>query len=127
MARSEFKLAYKLRPQKVSDFKTLDLMRKFLIKVFNDSRREKQLGIMTDFSKQKFEFDSSYTKIGSDSLGGKGRGIAFIRTLLYRSGIDIKYKNLYQFLKFVCVYFFYLVLTFIFCRLLKNNSLYFPA
>jgi len=93
MARSEFKLAYKLRPQKVSDFKTLDLMRKFLIKVFNDSRREKQLGIMTDFSKQKFEFDSSYTKIGGDSLGGKGRGIAFIRTLLYRSGIDIKYKN----------------------------------
>ncbi len=93
MARSEFKLAYKLRPQKVSDFKTLDLMRKFLIKVFNDNRREKQLGIMTDFSKQKFEFDSSYTKIGGDSLGGKGRGIAFIRTLLYRSGIDIKYKN----------------------------------
>ncbi len=93
MARCEFKLAYKLRPQRVSDFKTIDEMRRYLIKVFNESRKEKQLGIMTDFSQQKFEFDSSYTKIGSDSLGGKGRGIAFIRTLLYRSEIDKKYPD----------------------------------
>jgi CheY-like chemotaxis protein len=94
MARCEFKLAKKLRPQKVSDFKTIDEMRKYLIKVFNDSRREKQLAVMTDFSEQKFEFDSSYTKIGSDSLGGKGRGIAFLRTLLSRTGIQKKYDNI---------------------------------
>jgi hypothetical protein len=94
MARCEFKLAKKLRPQKVSDFKTIDEMRKYLIKVFNESRREKHLGVMTDFSQQKFEFDSSYTKIGIDSLGGKGRGIAFIRTLLNRSEIEKKYNNI---------------------------------
>ncbi|UCF50318.1 MAG: hypothetical protein JSU91_02220, partial [Thermoplasmatales archaeon] len=93
MARCEFKLALKLRPQKVSDFKTLDEMRKYLISVFNESRKERQLGVMTDFFKQKFEFESSYTKIGSDSLGGKGRGIAFIRTLLARYGFNQKYPN----------------------------------
>ncbi|UCH71628.1 MAG: response regulator, partial [Thermoplasmatales archaeon] len=57
MARGEFKLAKKLRPQKVSDFTTLDEMRKYLVNVFNESRCEKQLSIMTDFSQQKFEFD----------------------------------------------------------------------
>jgi len=93
MARCEFKLAIKLRPQKVSDFKTLDEMRKYLISVFNESRKERQLGVMTDFSKQKFEFEASYTKIGSDSLGGKGRGIAFIRTLLARYNINQKYPD----------------------------------
>ena len=93
MARCEFKLALKLRPQKVSDFKTLDEMRKYLINVFNESRKERQLGVMTDFSKQKYEFEASYTKIGSDSLGGKGRGIAFIRTLLARYNFDKKYPN----------------------------------
>ena len=93
MARCEFKLALKLRPQKVSDFKTLDEMRKYLINVFNDSRKERQLGVMTEFLKQKFEFEGSYTKIGSDSLGGKGRGIAFIRTLLARYGFKQKYPN----------------------------------
>jgi hypothetical protein len=93
MARCEFKLALKLRPQKVSDFKTLDEMRKYLINVFNESRKERQLAVMTDFSKQKFEFESFYTKIGSDSLGGKGRGLAFIRTLLARYGFDKKYPD----------------------------------
>jgi CheY-like chemotaxis protein len=93
MARGEFKLALKLRPQRVSDFKTLDAMRKYLVNVFNESRKERQLGVMTDFFKQKFEFEASYTKIGSDSLGGKGRGIAFIRTLLARYDFDQKYPN----------------------------------
>jgi hypothetical protein len=93
MARCEFKLATKLRPQKVSDFKTLDEMRKYLINVFNESRKERQLGVMTDFSQQKYEFEASYTKIGGDSLGGKGRGIAFIRTLLARYNFDKKYPD----------------------------------
>jgi len=93
MARCEFKLALKLRPQKVSDFKTLDEMRKYLVKVFNESRKERQLGVMSDFTKQKFEFEASYTKIGSESLGGKGRGIAFIRTLLARYNFHHKYPN----------------------------------
>ncbi|EMR73400.1 phosphoenolpyruvate synthase/pyruvate phosphate dikinase [Thermoplasmatales archaeon SCGC AB-539-N05] len=84
MARGEFKLAMKLRPAKVSDFNTLEENRRYLVNVFNEYRRERQLGIMTEFELQKFEFDSSYTRIGSDSLGGKGRGIAFIRTLLSR-------------------------------------------
>jgi hypothetical protein len=93
MARCEFKLAIKLRPQKVSDFKTLDEMRKYLVNVFNESRKERQLGVMSDFTHQKFEFESSYTKIGSESLGGKGRGIAFIRTLLARYNFHQKYPN----------------------------------
>jgi CheY-like chemotaxis protein len=93
MARCEFKLAQKLRPQKVSDFNTLDEMRKYLVNVFNESRRERQLAVMTDFEHQNFEFDSSYTKIGSESLGGKGRGIAFIRTLLARHNFDVKYPK----------------------------------
>ena len=93
MARCEFKLALKLRPQKVSDFKTLNEMRHYLVNVFNESRKERQLGVMTDFLRQKFEFESSYTKIGSESLGGKGRGIAFIRTLLARYGFNQKYPN----------------------------------
>lgn len=94
MARCEFKLAKKLRPQKVSDFKTLEENRKYLINVFNENRREKHHGVMTDFSHQKFEFDSSYTKIGSKSLGGKGRGIAFIRTLFNRYNFDKKYPGI---------------------------------
>jgi len=93
MARGEFKLAFKLRPQKVSDFSSLDENREYLIKVFNESRREKQFGVMADFSQQKFEFASSFTKIGGVSLGGKGRGIAFIRSLIARYNLNEKYED----------------------------------
>lgn len=94
MARGEFKLAMELRPRKVSDFTSLDEMRKHLVDVFNETRRKKQLGVITDFSQQKFEFDSSFTRIGGESLGGKGRGIAFIRSLLARYNFEKKYKNI---------------------------------
>jgi hypothetical protein len=94
MARGEFKLANKLRPQRVDDFKTLAEMREYLVNIFNESRRDRQLGVMTDFSKQNFEFEASYTKISGDSLGGKGRGIAFIRTLISRYKLTDKYKDI---------------------------------
>jgi len=91
MARAEFKLAIKLRPQKITDFDSLQENRKYLIDVFNERRRERQLGVITDFSQQSFEFDSSFTKIGGGSLGGKGRGIAFIRSMLARYDLQKKY------------------------------------
>jgi hypothetical protein len=93
MARGEFQLAMKLRPRKVTDFDNLDEVRKHLTQVFNEARRERHLGVMTDFSKEKFEFESSFTKIGGESLGGKGRGIAFVRALFSRYELYNKYKN----------------------------------
>ena len=93
MARGEFQLAMKLRPRKVSDFNNLDEVRKHLTHFFNEARRERHLGVMTDFSKEKFEFESSFTKIGGESLGGKGRGIAFIRSLLARYDFYDKFKD----------------------------------
>ena len=94
MGRCEFKLAMKLRPKKASDFTDLNDVRKHLITVFNESRRERQLGIITEFSQQKFEFGSSFTRIRGDSLGGKGRGIAFMRSLLTRHDFNKKYPGI---------------------------------
>ena len=93
MGRCEFKLAMKIRPKKASDFNDLSEVRKHLISVFNESRRERQLGIITEFSQQKFEFDSSFTRIRGDSLGGKGRGIAFMRSLLARYDFNKRYPG----------------------------------
>lgn len=94
MGRCEFKLAMKLRPKKASDFTNLNEVRKYLINVFNESRRERQLGVITDFSQQKFEFEGSFTRIRGDSLGGKGRGIAFMRSILTRYDFNKKYPGI---------------------------------
>jgi len=93
MARGEFKLANKLRPRKPSDFTDLNEARKYLVYMFNERRKEKQRGVVTDFSKQTFEFESSFTRLRGDSLGGKGRGIAFMKALLAITNLEEKYKD----------------------------------
>ncbi len=82
MARTEFDLAARLRPRKVSEFKDTKSLRQYLIDIFKSFRHEKQRGIITDFSPQQFDLESDFVRIGGGSLGGKGRGLAFINALL---------------------------------------------
>jgi CheY-like chemotaxis protein len=81
-ARTEFWLAHQLRPRKVSDFPTMAELRQDLIKRLHDYRSLRQRGVVTDFSKQTFDPDSSIGRIGGGSLGGKARGLSFVNILI---------------------------------------------
>jgi CheY-like chemotaxis protein len=83
MARTEFALAAKLRPRKVSDFNGPEHLRHDLIESINDYRREQNEVLIGDFKSDSFKpSESSFLRIGSGSLGGKARGLAFVRHLL---------------------------------------------
>ena len=83
MARTEFALAAKLRPRKVSDFNGPEHLRSNLIESINDYRREQNEVLIGDFKPDTFKpSESSFLRIGSGSLGGKARGLAFVRHLL---------------------------------------------
>ena len=83
MARTEFALAAKLRPRKVSDFDGPEHLRRDLIESINDYRREQNEVLIGDFKPDTFKpSESSFLRIGSGSLGGKARGLAFVRHLL---------------------------------------------
>jgi len=94
MARGEFKLGKNLKKLKAQEFSGPEEIRHFLIDFLQESRRRKQAAIITDFSQQNFEFDGTFTRIRGDSLGGKGRGIAFIRSLLARYNLNKKYPQI---------------------------------
>jgi hypothetical protein len=94
MARGEIGLAKKLRPKKVSDFKADEDIRTYLLDALRESRLEKQMGVITDFSQHTFEFDRTFTRFGGGSLGGKGRGLAFLSMLLHQSNIQRKFSKL---------------------------------
>lgn len=81
-ARTEFWLAQKLRPRKVSDYSSVDELRKDLIFSLRNYRHMRQRGIITDFSKETFDPRSSFARIGGGSLGGKARGLGFVNTLI---------------------------------------------
>jgi len=83
MARTEFALAAKLRPRKVSDFNGPEHLRRDLIQSINDYRHEQNEVLIGDFKADTFKpADSSFLRVGAGSLGGKARGLAFVRHLL---------------------------------------------
>ena len=83
MARTEFALAAKLRPRKVSDFDGPEHLRSNLIESINDYRREQNEVLIGDFKGDTYKpSQSSFLRIGAGSLGGKARGLAFVRHLL---------------------------------------------
>jgi CheY-like chemotaxis protein len=94
MARTEFALAAKLRPRKVSDFSGPEHLRRDLIESINDYRREQNEVLIGDFKPNTFKpSDSSFLRIGSGSLGGKARGLAFVRHLLRTRRITRRFQG----------------------------------
>ncbi len=94
MARTEFALAAKLRPRKVSDFNGAEHLRRDLIDSINDYRREQNEVLIGDFKADTFKPDqSSFLRIGSGSLGGKARGLAFVRHLLRTHRITKRFSG----------------------------------
>ena len=82
-ARTEFALARKLRPRKVSDFATLEDLRRDLIASIAEYRREQSEVLVADFDRHGFDGSASFfARVGGGSLGGKARGLAFVRYLL---------------------------------------------
>jgi CheY-like chemotaxis protein len=85
MARTEFALAQKLRPRKVSDFASTEHLRNNLVASIADYRSEQSEVLIGDFSTAAMaSTDSFFLRIGVGSLGGKARGLAFMRHLLRR-------------------------------------------
>jgi hypothetical protein len=82
-ARTEFALARKLRPRKVSEFATLEDLRRDLIASIAEYRREQSEVLVADFDRQGFDGSAGFfARVGGGSLGGKARGLAFVRYLL---------------------------------------------
>jgi CheY-like chemotaxis protein len=98
MARSEVMLASKLKPMRVSDFASVEVLKRHLVRCIRERRQGIQRGIITEMVQGRFDPDADFVKIGRGSLGGKARGLAFASTLLKENpdlarkfeGVDIR-------------------------------------
>ncbi len=81
MARTEFDLAKALRPVRSDEFDTPEELRQYLLSRLRRYRDISRAGLVAEFSDDSFDPHDSFTRIGSGSLGGKGRGLAFIHSL----------------------------------------------
>lgn len=94
-ARTEFDLADELRPKKVSDFSSVKAMVDYLAEAVGNLLERNRAGNITDLSSYTKGADIAFIRIGSGSLGGKARGIAFVNAILSRSDIPERYEGVY--------------------------------
>jgi CheY-like chemotaxis protein len=86
-ARTEFALAHELRPQKLSDFPDAEHLRQSLLQALSEYRRQRRQTVVADFERDDFDQSGDFYRIGGGSLGGKARGLAFVRLLLAAGGL----------------------------------------
>lgn len=93
MARTEFELASRIRPRKVSDFASIEDVRRYLISTLAEFREKSRAGVVTRFSPGTFDASSRFTRIGGGSIGGKARGLAFINALIRRHNLHNRFEG----------------------------------
>ncbi|MEJ5315864.1 MAG: PEP/pyruvate-binding domain-containing protein [Tenuifilum sp.] len=87
-ARGEIQVARIIHPSKIDDFSGPAEIREYLLSTLKKYRQEKRRGKIVGFD-TNWEVDSSnIVSLADGSVGGKGRGLAFINTLLYTFDIS---------------------------------------
>lgn len=88
MARGEINLAELLMPVQTSDFGSPEELRQFCLDSFKKIRFEKLKGTIVNFDTDFVSSSRFIVRMAKGSLGGKGRGIAFICNFI--ENIDFK-------------------------------------
>ncbi len=86
MARGEIEIAKIIRPANVKDFSTINDIRDYILKIIDGFRQEKAKGKVIPFDEYQWDDTTNIAILANGSLGGKGRGIAFIYLLVHSIG-----------------------------------------
>lgn len=94
-ARTEFEVADKLRLVDTDDVSVIADIRTYILKVLNDYFQKYQSGVILDFEGlAKKDMENAFIKLGTGSLGGKARGIAFINSMIGKACLTDKYEDI---------------------------------
>lgn len=92
-ARTEFELARALRPRRVEEFGSAAELRAHLLAALRSQKERYRAGVVAEFSSRTFEGGSGFIRIGTGSLGGKGRGLAFMNSVLHAYRLDQRFPD----------------------------------
>ena len=83
-SRALFPIANLLKNFKFNDLEEATRVRKLIFEAIVKYRRMKNRGVVAIFDKDLYDNYSNFARIGEGSLGGKGRGLAFIDSIIKR-------------------------------------------
>lgn len=84
-SRAIFPIAEALNNFRFESMEQAPAVRKMIFDCIVEYRRMKNRGVIAIFRKGRFDRYSSFARIGQGSLGGKGRGLAFIDQIIKRN------------------------------------------
>jgi len=93
IAHGEVQIAKKIRPMKIEDFDSRDELRLFIYQIFRTVRIEKNRGKIINFDAVSLAEMNQIIRLTEGSLGGKGRGLAFLNALLCTMNYEKKFEN----------------------------------
>ncbi len=82
MARGEIQIAKKIKPLRVDDFQSPGSLRSYLIDMVEQCIHDKKKGKVVNFEESALLDDTNVVRFAPGSLGGKGRGLAFINMII---------------------------------------------
>jgi len=94
MARGEIRIAKMIAPYNISDFKSAEDVRDYLINVIQNYRNEKNKGKVVEFNTDHILNAHNIVTLSTGSLGGKGRGLAFINSMLFNLDLSRYVKDI---------------------------------
>ena len=77
-----FELADVLRDAHIDALEDVEEVRRLLVNLLLEARSQEQAGVITDFSPKYTGPENRFVRIGRGSIGGKGRGLAFVNSLI---------------------------------------------
>ncbi len=92
-ARALFPIADAIRSYRFTKIEEAPAVRKLLFEAIVKYRRMKNRGVVAVFRKDRFDHYSNFARIGEGSLGGKGRGLAFVDQIIKRNPVCDNFKG----------------------------------
>jgi hypothetical protein len=83
-SRALFPIGAAVQHFKISGIHQVPDVRRLIFECIVKYRRMKNRGVVAVFRKERFDRYSNFARIGQGSLGGKGRGLAFIDSIIKR-------------------------------------------
>lgn len=92
-SRALFPIANAIKSYRFDNMDQAEAVRKLIFECIVKYRRMKNRGVVAEFRKERFDRYSNFARIGEGSLGGKGRGLAFIDQIIKRNPVCDDFKG----------------------------------
>lgn len=86
-SRAMFPIAEVVKHHRFDSLEEAPAVRQLFFDLIVKYRKMKNRGVVAVFKKDRFDYYSNFARIGQGSLGGKGRGLAFIDSIIKKNPI----------------------------------------